>query len=188
LSVNPDLLVDMLIAAGKILFRIVKGRGRKGDKVLSKKVDALKFTDKFIGGMLGDRLIEALSVYRETGDTRLFDDFAKSEFKDVIFVLEVSRRISTDLQIRYKGEPHYTVTYVKSLSPNELSLMALFTYKIIQLVNALHNGPTIHLYMAVPATLAFQLGQLVGIDLFKVQLYQLIEGNYHRVPVLKRKK
>ena len=178
----------MVIAAGKLLYKMIKSKGKKEERIQPKDSEALKITDDYVGGTLGDKLIKALKVYRETGETKILDELTKEEFKDITLVLEFSRKITTDFQIRYKREPHYTITYVKSLKPKEVTYMALFTYKIIHLINALHKGPLIHLYMAAPATLAFQIGQLIGIDLYRIQLYQLIEGNYYRIPMMSRKK
>ena len=189
---NPDFLIEVLVSAGQILWKYLKTRNKEkqADKQKTKPttIETIKLTDKYIGGILGDKLLQALEEYKQTGSTKKFMEIKKQkQLRDVVVVVEIARRITMDIQIMQGTTPHYTITFTKQLNPKAISLIALFTYKIITLINALHQAPTIHLYMAVPITMAFQLGQLTGIGKYKIKLYQYYEGQYQPIPQIKRK-
>ncbi len=192
MATNPDFLIEVLVSAGQILWKYLKTRSKaKQESEVETKpntVDTIKLTDRFIGGILGDKLISALEEYKRSGDISRFNEIKKeTNLQDIILVVEVARKITMDIQIMQGKPPHYIVSFTKQLEPKAITLVALFTHKIITLINALHQAPTIHLYMAVPTTLAFQLGQLAGIGKYKIQLYQYYEGEYKQIPQLKRK-
>ncbi|MGQ4891698.1 MAG: hypothetical protein ACP6IP_04320 [Candidatus Njordarchaeia archaeon] len=188
MAVSPDFLLEVVFAAGKALVKLLKEKKmqkREGSPI--KVPNALELTDKFLGGSIGDRLIVALEKYKKTGDLSLFEEIRRENLKEVIFVLEVSRRIAMDIKLRYNVTPHYIVSFNRTLDPKSIPYAALFTYWILYLINALHNGPIIRFFMAAPATLAMQLGQLLGMNKYNILLHQFMNGKYYPIPILRRK-
>ena len=191
MSVSPDFVMELIVTAGQFLYKVMKSKIDKTKKLEESKnseLEAINLTDEYVGGSLGDKLLQGLREYKETGNMELLKEIKKEKLTDIFFILEVARKISMDVQLRFNIKPHYTITFNRSLEPKQITYIALFTYNIMRIANALHNGPVIHLFMSAPATLAFQLGQLVGIDTMKIQLYQYTGGKYMKIPIMRRRK
>lgn len=150
--------------------------------------ERIRIVDDVIGGVLGEKLVDAYRDILSKGDYTHLEELKKYKKRTLMFVVEISRNIMDDILLRFKKQPEYIFSMVKQLEAEEFPEIAISIYNVLRLVNALHNGPRIDLYLSTPSVLALQLGQLLGIDKFKITLNHYSTGKYVRVPALTRKK
>ena len=102
---------------------------------------------------------------------------------DVIVVLQVAREIVDDVREQI-GEPAEVISYLKTLAPVEFPKVAVEVYK--KIVKYARESGEVSLVLSCPIGLAFQIGQLIGLGKYRIQVYQYIFGKYLRIPPLTR--
>ncbi|MEM2550458.1 MAG: SAVED domain-containing protein, partial [Nitrososphaerota archaeon] len=67
---------------------------------------------------------------------------------------------------------------------DEIPKIAGEVYKVVKELAS--GGKVVNLVLSGPLGLAFQIGQLIGLSHFKVQVYQFSAGRYKPVPPVSR--
>jgi len=100
-----------------------------------------------------------------------------------IVVVEVGRPIQKEVREQL-GEPFKVISYPRPILEDETPRIAVEVYNAIR--EASRDGEIVYLVLSGTLALAFQIGQLVGLSHFKVQVYQFSGGRYRTVPVITR--
>ncbi len=100
-----------------------------------------------------------------------------------IVVLEVGRPIVEEVR-QQLGEPFAVISYPRPVIESEYPEILRRAYQAIR--NAASGGNIVYLVLSGPLALAFQLGQLVGLSHYKIQVYQFSGGRYRAVPPVSR--
>jgi hypothetical protein len=100
-----------------------------------------------------------------------------------IVVLEVGRPIVQDVKSML-GEPTAVISYQRPITEEEIPKIASEVYRAV--AKAASGGHEVHLVPSGPVALAFQIGQLVGLNHYKVVVYQFSGGRYRPVPPVTR--
>jgi len=188
-----ELAIGLVSQLSKMVYKYVKKRRKKRGKNAQEKSyselskeEKVELVDTVIDGVIGDKLVQAYKLYTLKGDRSLLDEIRREEKKSIVFVVEVSRSIASDVAIITKREPEYIFNMVKDIHPKDIPTIAVNIYNMIKIINAIHRGPRIKIFLSTPSTLAFQIGQLVGLDKFNIELYQYTQGKYIKVPTISR--
>jgi len=147
---------------------------------------AVKIVNAHIKGELGTALIKAFQEYLKTGKPSVFDYLRKEKRERISLVVEVSRPITEYVEIYLNKKPDYVLSLIKEVSTEEMKYITLAFHRLVYLINAIHNAPEIDLYISVPSTTAFLMGQIVGLSHYKITIYQFSKGKYHKIPQIKR--
>ena len=98
-------------------------------------------------------------------------------------VLEVGRPIRSDVE-RQIGSVDAVISYPRAISEVEIPKIAAEAYrKISELAS---GGEEVTVVLSGPLALSFELGQLVGLEKFKVKVMQFSQGRYVEVPPVTR--
>lgn len=100
-----------------------------------------------------------------------------------IIVLEIGRPIVDDVKAQL-GEPYAVISYTRPIIESEYPTILKEAYKKIR--EASQGGNEVILVLSGTLALAFQLGQLIGLSHFKIQVYQFSMGRYRPVPPITR--
>jgi hypothetical protein len=100
-----------------------------------------------------------------------------------IVVLEVGRPIVDDVEAQI-GRPDRVISYKRPILEDEIPRIAGEVYNAIR--ELARGGEQVALVLSGPLPLAFQIGQLVGLSHFKVQVYHYTAGRYKPVPPVTR--
>jgi len=190
IGILPDLLnvaslLNRLVKKKK-LERQLKKLSKKKDIDLKEFIvsDIDEFLDTYIDGTLGDKLFSILRKYYETNDPRIIEEFSKAHQEGVNVIVGVARRLD-ELKIMLGKEMHYYLHIPKTLSIEEMKIVALATYRLIKIINAIGGGVEIRLYLATPLAVSFLLGQMLGVKKYNVVFMQYQDGKYYEVPQIR---
>jgi len=150
------------------------------------RLEVAKLIDEHFHGVLGDKLVKAYREYIASNNKSLLKEIKDAQLSSVLFVIEVSRPIVDDIRIRMEKEPDYVFSMIKTLNADEIREVALVIARLLRIINAIHDGPEIKLFLSTPLALAFMLGQIAGLSHYKVKVYQYMEGKYHEIREIKR--
>ncbi|MEM4433285.1 MAG: SAVED domain-containing protein [Desulfurococcaceae archaeon] len=101
-----------------------------------------------------------------------------------IVVLEIGRPIAEDVIRQFGVQPYRIVSYPRQVKEDEYRIILREAYKAIR--EAASGGEEVILILSGPLALAFQLGQIIGLNHFNIKVYQFSEGRYKEVPPIKR--
>jgi len=100
-----------------------------------------------------------------------------------IVVVEIGRPIVQDVE-KQIGKPDVVISYRRPILEDETPKIAGEVYKAI--ASCASGGNVVKLVLSGTLALAFEIGQLVGLSHFKVQVYQFSAGSYKPVPPVSR--
>jgi hypothetical protein len=100
-----------------------------------------------------------------------------------VIVLEVGRPIVEDVEAQL-GRPDRVISYKRPILEDEIPRIAGEVYNAVR--ELARGGESVALVLSGPLPLAFQIGQLVGLSHFKIQVYHYTAGRYKPVPPVTR--
>jgi len=100
-----------------------------------------------------------------------------------LLVVEIGRPIVDDV-INQVGKPDKVISIQRPILEAEIPKIAGEVYKAIRELAS--GGNIVKLILSGPLALAFQVGQLVGLSHFKIQVYHFSGGRYKPVPSVSR--
>ena len=193
-----DLIITVIEAIASLIFKEAAEKSIKEilKRIVKRKTPYIKNNQKYLlankkfmlKGDLGEDLFDAFSTFLKTKDLSKIDEFLKKapSDKDVAVLLEISRPIEMDFRLQMKRPAEYIISSIGELNPSQFPTVAEATNRFISVINAVHKGPTIHLFLSTPIPLAFQIGQFVGLSHYDVTLYHFQKGKYISIPPIKR--
>lgn len=100
-----------------------------------------------------------------------------------LLIVEIGRPIVEDVKGQL-GEPDKVISIQRPIIEPEIPKIAGEVYKAIRELAS--GGNIVKLILSGPLALAFQVGQLVGLSHFKIQVYHFSGGRYKPVPSVSR--
>jgi len=91
-----------------------------------------------------------------------------------------------DFRLQMNKPAEYIISSIGELNPSQFPIVAKAINKFVSMINAVHKGPKIHLFLSTPIPLAFQIGQFMGISHYDINLYHFQKGKYVSIPNIKR--
>jgi hypothetical protein len=189
-----EAVVDSLIESvttlllGKMISIAYKRGVKDKPKGLVRKAGDREDVSLILGGDLGESLILAYEEFIKTRDTQIIEEYINKAGVDreIIFVVEISRRAEEDVRIQFGKPVEYVVSSVREIDPGEFPEIAARITGFLKTINAVHKGPLIHLVISMPVALGFQIGQFVGLSHYNIELYHYEKGRYVKVPSVRR--
>jgi hypothetical protein len=187
--------VSGLIFGKVIQIAVNKGVRRRGSLSLANQRKDTNTSDKTpslplisLKGELGNDLMCAYKEFIQNNDITAINNYIQKAAleNDITLVVEFSRKIEEDVRIQLGRRVEYLISHVEEIPLNAFPTIAKRVWNFVRTINTVHKGPKIQLFLSMPVVLGFQLGQLIGLSRYNIELFHFEKGRYSKIPSVKR--